>query len=682
MQDNVSVLIATIVFVIIIVIFPIYNVATRQDSMANNVVVKATTSFVDEVRNKGYIKSEDYEEYINQINLTGNSYDIEIEVHRKTIIQNKDGEYVEDYEKDYTKDVLEKMNSKIEVAAESTNLEALNKVADTLSTKNTIEVSNVYLLNEEDKIYVRVKNTNMTQAQLLLYNLFKGTVESKILVNYGGEVYNSEWAKSNFSENISSNVSLSRPKTIDGTEYTMKPVAIGDEEDEYLYGIAVPIHVKTDTIRFDLKYSQIENVTFAVGQDGKIINGNQLVTLEGFTGDIEIEKDMLTNNTYKVLINNIKISSGNDQATCYVRIKEGTAIAKSGDIVGSVISPEFIIYQDKEEYDIDDITAIQIPRNLDVKSLGNAEPTNGKSTIVFTAPTEAKDGRELKEYIWSISNVGGQPISIIPETGDVTWLLGKENKKTISIVKTTSNKITVEFDEEIATDDDIVNGNVKGCYVKLRGVDENGVYSKTKGVAFATISGYMNKHVDGYAASVSSFKMSGSTVSGATFNLFVSSGHGTSGIVNNGDRWRVIGVDTQGRKVVLVDKEINQISDSNGKIKYDTSSSMYYIDENKDNEYTDGEYYLANDVQLSGYNTQLGFKTRSFGYGTSYSEAEDYSLYYWVTDSLRNLVITVNNDAKKKYTRLIFDYKIMSGHYRCLSGSSNIRCTTSSYFED
>lgn len=682
MQDNVSVLIATIVFVIIIVIFPIYNVATRQDSMANNVVVKATTSFVDEVRNKGYIKTDDYQDYINQINLTGNFYDVEIEVHRKTIIQNKDGEYVEDYEKYYTKDVLKEMDSRIEIATGVTEVEALNKVAETLSTKNTMEISNVYLLNEGDKIYVRVKNTNITQAQLLLYNIFKGSVESKILVNYGGEIYNSEWAKSDLSENISSNISLSRPKTIDGTEYTMKPVAIGDEEEEYLYGIAVPIHDKTDTIRFDLKYSQIQNTTFTVGIDGKIINGNQLVTLEGFTGDIEIEKDTLTNNTYKILIKNIKISGGNNEETCYIRVKEGTAITKNGELVGSVISPEFIIYQDREEYDIDDITAIQIPRNIDVKSLGNAEPTNGKSTVVFTAPTKAKDGRELKEYIWSISNVGGQPISIIPETGNVTWLLGKEDRKTTSVIKTTSNKITVEFDEEKVNDEDIINGNVKGCFVKLRGVDEGGIYSKTKGVAFATIADYMNKHVTGYVATVASFKMSGATVSAATFNLFVSSGHGTSGSVNSGDRWRVIGVDTQGRKVILVDKEINQISDPDSKIKYDTASSMYYIDENKDNEYTNGEYYLANDVQLNKYNSNLGFKTRTFGYGSLYPEAEDYSLYYWVYNSLVNLEITVNSDAKKKYTRLIFDYKIMSRHISCLGGSSNIRCTTSSYFDE
>ena len=59
MEDNVSILLASILTVVIIVLFPIYNVATRQDSIAKNMVVKATTNFVDEARNKGYIEAKD-----------------------------------------------------------------------------------------------------------------------------------------------------------------------------------------------------------------------------------------------------------------------------------------------------------------------------------------------------------------------------------------------------------------------------------------------------------------------------------------------------------------------------------------------------------------------------------------------------------------------------------------------
>lgn len=64
-------------------------------------------------------------------------------------------------------------------------------------------------------------------------------------------------------------------------------------------------------------------------------------------------------------------------------------------------------------------------------------------------------------------------------------------------------------------------------------------------------------------------------------------------------------------------------------------------------------------------------------------EAEDYSLYYWVDNSLDNLIITLNNDAKTKYTNLILEYKIDVGHWRCLDKNvSKIKCTVSMYFEE
>lgn len=704
MQDNVSVLIATILFVVIIVIFPIYNVATRQDSMANNVVIKATTSFVDEIRNKGYLKYEDYETFIDQINATNNSYEVELEIHRKTIIQNKNGEYVEGYEKDYTKDVLKKMNSKVEIVSGMNERDALNKVADVISTQNSIEISNVYLLNEEDKIYVRVKNTNMTQAQVLLSGIFKGSVESKIVVNYGGEVYNSEWSKSNLSENLAANISLSRPKTKNGDEYTMKPIGVNSDEieDEYLYGIAVPIHSSTDTIRIDLKYSNIEKTFFTLDSDFKVVSGNDLIVLDGFEGDVEIIKDNTAENTYNILISNIDTGNETRGTIGYIRIKEGTAITKNGELVGSAVSPEFIIYRDEEQFDIDDLKATSInPKGINVKTAGNLEPVDGKVTVEFEAPKEAKDGRSIKMYGWQISNAGKKPISIKAETGDIIWVIGEKNNNTPSYITTESNKIIVEFSEEEVTSQDMANNNVKGNYVKVIAMDENGIYSKAKGVAFGTIAGYMDKAVTDVIANVNSLKTSGATVSKATFNLWVSSDHHTSGTVNKGDRYRVIGVDTQGRKVILIDKEIEKISNveydaskneysttSTGKkvyIRYDNNSQMYYIDDNNDGKYTSDEYYISNDIQLTVggkstvYSKYLGIKTESFDYANK--SANDYSLYYWVKESLVNLEITVNDDAKNKYTNLIFDYKILAGHKRCIEGSSNIKCTVEYYFE-
>ena len=117
-------------------------------------------------------------------------------------------------------------------------------------------------------------------------------------------------------------------------------------------------------------------------------------------------------------------------------------------------------------------------------------------------------------------------------------------------------------------------------------------------------------------------------------------------------------------------------------IKKDAISNMYYIDENTNDIVDANEYYLANDISLSGYSNKIGFKTGVFGYGVT-NPAEDYSLYYWVENSLENLQITVKEDAKTKYKSLMFDYKILAGHESCISGStSTIRCTLKSYFAD
>ena len=57
MKDNLSIIVTMIVFVILIVIFPLYNYFERQDDMSYNMVLKSTTNFIDEVVNCGYIKN-------------------------------------------------------------------------------------------------------------------------------------------------------------------------------------------------------------------------------------------------------------------------------------------------------------------------------------------------------------------------------------------------------------------------------------------------------------------------------------------------------------------------------------------------------------------------------------------------------------------------------------------------
>ncbi|MEG1363094.1 MAG: glycine rich domain-containing protein [Clostridia bacterium] len=155
-----------------------YNFFERQDDMSYNLVLKATTNFIDEVKNNGYIDQNNYDNFVKQLANTGIIYDIELEAHRKILLPdpNNNNEYIEKYEIDYNKDIFDKLDSVL-----------VN--AGTIKQKS-------YTLNEDDQIYVKVKNKNKTTAELV-FNMIAPNKnnKSKILVNYGGVVKNASWKK-------------------------------------------------------------------------------------------------------------------------------------------------------------------------------------------------------------------------------------------------------------------------------------------------------------------------------------------------------------------------------------------------------------------------------------------------------------------------------------------------------
>ena len=56
MKDNLSIVVTMIVFVALMVIFPLYNYFERQDDMSYNLALKSTTNFVDSVISSGYLQ--------------------------------------------------------------------------------------------------------------------------------------------------------------------------------------------------------------------------------------------------------------------------------------------------------------------------------------------------------------------------------------------------------------------------------------------------------------------------------------------------------------------------------------------------------------------------------------------------------------------------------------------------
>lgn len=182
MRDNLSIFIMIIVLVILAVIFPLYNNFQRQDDMSYNLVLKATTNFVDEVINCGYISQEMYDNYVSNIANTGNLYDIELEAHKK-VLTKVDGsnDYEEQYFVDYNDEIFDFSADKSVSGTGASNLD-----------KRVLK-GGTYYLNVDDEIYVKVKNSSTTMAGAIFNLIVPTATEETIKVNYGGKVKNNAW---------------------------------------------------------------------------------------------------------------------------------------------------------------------------------------------------------------------------------------------------------------------------------------------------------------------------------------------------------------------------------------------------------------------------------------------------------------------------------------------------------
>ena len=145
MGDSLITVVAILAASVLMFLFPMLSVAERNDDISQAAVQTATVEFVDNIRSTGKIQQINYDNYVQKLAATGNSYDVEME--RKVLDENpskkvtwasskKIGENV--YYSEYTEQLL-------------------NDLAQ------TGEVN----LKEGDIISVSVKNTNTTMSQML-----------------------------------------------------------------------------------------------------------------------------------------------------------------------------------------------------------------------------------------------------------------------------------------------------------------------------------------------------------------------------------------------------------------------------------------------------------------------------------------------------------------------------------
>jgi len=416
MQDNISVLIATIVAVIIIVLFPIYNIATRQDSIANNMVVRATTNFVDEVRNKGYVDKESYGNFLKELDKTGNTYEVEMEVYKPILFSPDNTEaYEEKYEIDYTNDILSDMDN-----------EYLYKDAGSVKKKN------VYYLYEDYKFYVRVKNTNVTQAQILLDRLIGGKQDERIVVNYGGIVYDNEWAMGEGADNSEVSISISRPLDYQEKEYEYKYITSSFDpvsgKTDNIYAIAVELDdndPNSGIINFKLRYTRVQfrddngNVLTDVTEiENHVEKYLELYGTEGIeitVNDIDVQKIGITEKngyydaefliTFKDLAYNFE---ANPYLKTKARVRSGSAYSEAGKL-GELNSTEFIVFYNINRLELS-ITASNVKVEQDTKIRTDLSKDTRDITFEYNAKILSPVGKIKKIKLEIINNETGVKI--------------------------------------------------------------------------------------------------------------------------------------------------------------------------------------------------------------------------------------------------------------------------------
>lgn len=168
MSDTLVTIIAIALAAILMFIFPLITMSDRTDDVSQLTVDTATTEFVDDIRTTGKISADKYNQFLETIASTGNTYNVEMEVQvldenpgKKTtqVDRDKIGENV--YYSVYTSQIQDKLDN-----------------------------DKVYKLKEGDIVSVNVKNTNQTLSQQLKNFFYKvvGNDTYTIAASHGGIV--------------------------------------------------------------------------------------------------------------------------------------------------------------------------------------------------------------------------------------------------------------------------------------------------------------------------------------------------------------------------------------------------------------------------------------------------------------------------------------------------------------
>lgn len=146
MSDTLITVIAIALSAILMFVFPLMTMSDRTDDVAQLTVEVATTDFVDKSREQGKITQANYDEFVETITSTGNTYDVEM------VVQVKD----KNLGKKASQAQADKIGENVYYSVYT------SQIQDEMNGNNGI-----YYCKEGDIISVSVKNTNQTISQQL-----------------------------------------------------------------------------------------------------------------------------------------------------------------------------------------------------------------------------------------------------------------------------------------------------------------------------------------------------------------------------------------------------------------------------------------------------------------------------------------------------------------------------------
>ena len=184
MSNSVSKWFAAFLAVLLLYVVPAGESARRQDDLSRIVVYQSVTKFVDSVRTKGYVSPQMYQDFMRELDVTGNLYDVVMEHQHKKYVPNYSdpsdpgtfqGSYSVLFDAYYEKEILGRLFPESDSPPAGSN--------------------RVYKLTAGDFFQVSIRSQNRTPSLLLFDALTGSNLGNKpaIWFPYGGMVLNEDY---------------------------------------------------------------------------------------------------------------------------------------------------------------------------------------------------------------------------------------------------------------------------------------------------------------------------------------------------------------------------------------------------------------------------------------------------------------------------------------------------------